>query len=110
MEDGTLKVVSSASAAIVEFEGIDVESGTVAFYDAQGKPLEAWFTSPNKTRFGFLVSSGAYELRPTARRDGDAFALALFETVALEANEWFATLDDLKREMRRRGVNVDHES
>ena len=33
LEDGTLVVHATAAAAIREYEGIDVESGVVRFYD-----------------------------------------------------------------------------
>lgn len=112
IEDGTLDVVSDADEARREYEGVDVESGVIRFYDERGTPLSPRFTVPNR-RGRFLglfpwVSSGVYDLAPDPDTPCDSFALALRETVALAPNRWFASLDELRDTLRARGVPVDH--
>ncbi|HEY9106261.1 MAG TPA: hypothetical protein VIN58_06255 [Roseateles sp.] len=99
LEDGTLEVFLSTAAAATAFEGVDVGAGTVTFYDAQARPLEACFTSPNG-RWGTFVSPGGYELQLATHGDTGAFTGALERTLAMEPNEWFATLDEIKRTLR----------
>jgi hypothetical protein len=110
LEDGTLDVHASAEDAIREYEGIDVESEVVRFYDESGVYLEPRFTTPNRsgTWLGLIrwVESGAYQLVPNAAADTDSIALALHETSTLQPNPWFATLDDVKAALTARGVAV----
>lgn len=112
VEDGTLCVFPNVAAAVTEFEGVDVESGTVHFYDEEGTYLEPRFSSPNQGGqiLGALgwVKSGTYDLVPNAAADQDAFALALHETQLLEPNAWFSSLHDLRAKLRERGVAVDY--
>lgn len=111
IEDGTLEIHEDEASATRAHEGVDVESGTVHFYSEQGIPLAPHFTAPNaRGRWLGLfpwVSSGAYQLVPGVPGDADTFALALVEAVALAPNPWFASLDELKAELRRRGVIAD---
>ena len=108
LEDGTLEVCDGLSEAQRRYEGIDVESGTVTFYNEDGVPLEACFTSPNRHRsfFGLFrwTTSGVYTLRANPHAAQDAFALALHETSALAPNPFFASIDQLKLELSGRGV------
>ena len=110
LEDGTLVVHATPSEATREYEGIDVESGVVRFYDESGIYLEPRFTTPNRMgkMLGLIpwVESGSYELVPNPSADADSFALALHETGALEPNPWFASLDELKATLAARGVVV----
>ena len=111
LEDGTLQILETEAEAQREFEGIDVESGTVRFYDESGVYLEPRFTVPNRRgkTFGLLswVESGAYELVPNPNAQQDSFALALYETAVLQPNRWFASLDELKLALAARGVDVE---
>lgn len=111
LEDGTLVVHESAADAIRQYEGIDVESRVVRFYDESGTYLEPRFTTPNRTgkTLGLFrwVVSGTYELVPNPSAGEDSFALALHETSVLEPNRWFASLDDLKAGLAARGVAVN---
>jgi hypothetical protein len=59
VEDGTLSVYETATDAIRQYEGIDVEDGVVHFYDEKGTYLEPRFSTPNK-RGRFSVSSAGY--------------------------------------------------
>ena len=112
VEDGTLEVFSGTIEARRNYEGIDVESGTVRFYDAMGTFLRPQFTTPNRN--GKLlgpigwVASGTYELVPNKDATEDSFALALYETNTLDPNPWFKSLDELKdlasRRRRLRGL------
>ena len=112
LEDGTLRVFPSATAAASEFDGIDIESSVVRFYDSSGVFLEPRFVSPDRRRgvWGiFNRSRRAYELVPGPSSNEDSFALALYETAVLEPNEWFANLTALKQWLRGYGVRVDDE-
>jgi hypothetical protein len=111
-EEGTLEILADADDARRDYEGIDVEAGVVNFYDERGTPLEARFSVPNR-RGRFLglfpwAESGVFDLVPAPASTGDSFALALFETVTLNPNRWFATMDQLKDTLRERGVKVDY--
>ena len=110
LEDGTLEILEGAADAQCEYEGIDVESGTVRFYDESGVYLEPRFSVPNRSGrlLGLLgrVESGVYDLVPNPEAPQDSFALALYETVILQPNRWFSSLDELKKAMASRGVRV----
>lgn len=110
LEDGTLEVHATPLAATRQYEGIDVESGVVRFYDESGTYLEPRFTTPNRQgkTLGLIpwVVSGTYELEPNPSAEADPFALALHETSVLEPNPWFASLDELKVRLAARGVVV----
>jgi hypothetical protein len=110
LEDGTLVVHESVVDASRQYEGIDVESGVVRFYDESGTFLEPRFTTPNRAgrTLGLFrwVVSGTYELVANPAAGEDPFALALHETSVLEPNRWYASLDDLKATLAARGVAV----
>lgn len=110
LEDGTLMIHESAADACRQYEGIDVESGVVHFYDESGTPLSPRFATPNRTGkwLGLIrwVVSGTYELVPDPASGADPIALALYETSVLEPNRWFASLDELKAALAARGVAV----
>jgi hypothetical protein len=111
VEDGTLEVYETAPLAIRSHEGIDVESGTVRFYDATGVYLEPRFNTPNRKGnllglFGW-VNSGVYELVANPQAGEDSFALALYETATLAPNPWFSSLEQLKSDLAARGVEVE---
>ena len=67
-DDGTLWILEGEADAQRQFEGIDVESGVVHFYDESGTYLEPRFSVPNRTGkwLGILswVESGAFHLVP----------------------------------------------
>jgi len=111
IEDGSVEVFASRESAATKFEGIDVESGTVQFFEADGTSLRAEFTSPNRCGkicgpFGW-VSSGAYTLVPNHESSGEAFALALNQASALEPNCFFSSIENLKSTLRAAGVAAD---
>ena len=111
LEDGTLAVYETAADAIRNYEGIDVESGVVHFFDESGTYLEPRFTTPNRTGkifglFGWVVS-GKYELVANASAVADSFALALYETRSMEPNPWFTSLEQLKSVLSAQGVEVE---
>ena len=111
-EDGGLTVYASAEDATRDWEGIDVESGAVHFYDQSGTYLEPRFTTPNRSGkwLGLFrwVESGSYELVPNPRTSEDPFALALSEARYLSPNKWFGTLEQLKATLSAQGVSVDY--
>ena len=48
-EDGVLEILESAAQACTRYEGVDVDAGAVQFYDADGRPLVARFSAPNRS-------------------------------------------------------------
>ncbi|HWN81002.1 MAG TPA: hypothetical protein VNM87_02795 [Candidatus Udaeobacter sp.] len=111
VEDGTLHVYETAQEAIREYEGIDVESGVVRFYDESGVYLEPRFIHPNQSGkvLGIIkwVESGAYDLVANPAAQEDSFALALYETRVLDPNPWFTSLGELKSVLAAKGVEVE---
>jgi hypothetical protein len=99
LEDGTLRLFPNATAAASAFEGIDVESSVVRFYNASGVFLEPRFVSPETRGLMTMFNRSrrsAYELVPNPSSGEDSLALALYETTVLQPNEWFASLAELK--------------
>lgn len=113
-EDGTLHVLANRRAAAIEYEGIDVESGTVRFFDEDGRSLRPNFVTPNKIKklFGAIrfVESGAYELVADESSADGSFALALHGARLLGPNQWFSSLEDLRKSLKERGVRIERPS
>ena len=110
LDDTTLELHPSREAACAEYEGVDVESGAVRFYDAKGSALEPRFVVPNKTSHVLgmkWVRSGTYELVPSAASGQHGFTTAMRETVALGPNTWFEDLGELKAWLSSQGVAVE---
>jgi hypothetical protein len=101
----------SSAAACSEFEGVDVESGTVVFFDENGTPLEARFTTANASGkiFGPIgwVRSGEYRLVPKTANKDDSLALALFEARYMEPGAEFTSVEQVKNWLRAKGLKVD---
>jgi hypothetical protein len=101
VEDGELCVFPSMAAACTKFEGIDVDSGTVVFFDEAGTPLEAKFNRPNAT--GKILGpigwgrSGEYHLVPKQTDKGDSLALALHEARYIEPGAEFTSIASTSR-------------
>jgi len=110
-DDGGLTIYDSTAEAIRAWEGIDVESGAVHFYDRRGTYLEPRFTKPNRSGkwLGLIgwVQSGSYELVPNPASKEDPFALAVMEARFLNPNRWFSTLEQLKAALSAEGVQVE---
>jgi len=111
LEDGMLHVYETAQEAIREYEGIDVESRVVQFYDESGSYLEPRFIQPNRSGkiLGIFswVASGTYDLVANPAAKEDSFALALYETRVLEPNPWFTSLEHLKAVLAAKGTDVE---
>lgn len=108
-EDASLDVVADVEAARRKCEGLDVESGVYAFYDADGRQLEAVFRVPNRRRslFGGLIrwgDSGVFDLvaHPQARLSPIAGELA--DVVLLEPNPYFDSLEAVHAHLVRIGA------
>jgi hypothetical protein len=96
-EDGFLEVIDSKGLA-QQYEPIDVESRVFVFYDEDGTWLEPNFTRPNRSfLWGWILSQGTFELVRNAVPDAtvDPFEVAIKEAVALKANKYFKTLDEI---------------
>jgi hypothetical protein len=105
LENGTLDVLPDGTAVRRAFEGIDVESGVVQFYDPTGTYLAPHFTKPNRTRrflgiFSWVVS-GEFDLRPDPTAPDDDIWTCLAETSVVNPNPWFANLDAVRQFLRQ---------
>ena len=111
VEDGELCLFSSTAAACARFEGIDVESGVVQFFDGQGTSLEARFSQrpTNDPIFGLIgwVRVGEYQLVPKQVQATDSLALALHEARYMRPTGPFKCIDDVRRWLRDKGLRVD---
>jgi len=100
VEDGSLEIKRDLSEVRRDFEAIDVENLVVEFYDQQGTPLKAVFTKPNRRRkfLGFMlaIEQGEFELHPTDDPTSDPIEVMLDETVALEPNPFFNSLEEIR--------------
>ena len=100
LEDGTLAIHSTIEEVQREYEGLDVESGVVRFYDASGTYLAPIFRTPNRLERHFLlfetVISGEYDLQPAPDANEDPLWVCLVETSHLEPNPYFASLTEVK--------------
>ena len=114
VEDGTLAAYATSAEAIQRWEGIDVESGTVRFYDESGAHLQPRFTVPNRSGKlpGLLgrMQSGTYDLIPNPGAEVDSFALALHEARVLQPNPWFSSLEQLKAALSAKRVPVEFQA
>jgi hypothetical protein len=100
LEDGSLEIKRDLSEVRRDFEAVDVENLVVEFYDDQGGALEPVFTTPNRRHkfLGFLLSleQGEFELRPTQDPTWDPVEVMLAQTVALEPNPFFNSLEEVR--------------
>lgn len=95
-DERTLFVFSSAAAAAVYCEGIDVEAGGWLFWDEAGTALTPEFLTPNY-RDRFTVGSGTYQLVPAPHRPSLTEAITAFDH--LEANPYFAEVSAVRRHL-----------
>lgn len=105
IEDGTLEVLADRAEALSRFEPVDVESGTVVFYDDRGRPLTPVFPHRSERRFlGFRLDSdpGPYEFEPSTDATATPLETALVEAAAMTPNAWFSTLDDVRAHLSAR--------
>ena len=94
LEDGGVMVHDSIADAQRHHEGIDVEDGSVAFFDLKGCRLKARFIEPN-TRSSFVVASGRYELKPE-RDDRESLVAALEAAAYLDPTSLVSSLVELR--------------
>jgi len=108
LEDGMLEIVEDVAEARRRYEGIDVESDVVQFFDENGRRLKPHFTVPNRSGkyFGIIrwVESGVYDLVPDPDPAADSIEIALLETSLMEPNRWFASLEAVKAALREKGL------
>ena len=102
-DDRTLLVLATDAEAIACAEGIDVEDGNWLFFDADGKPLEAVFTTPNK-RGSFWVESGVYVLRPSESASMKSLLDELEDVSAVEGEPPLNTVAEIKKLLTRRST------
>lgn len=81
------------------------------FFDEDGTPLEAKFTTANASGkilgpIGW-VRSGEYRLVPKTTDEDDSLALALFEARYMEPGGEFASVEEVQNWLRAKGLSVD---
>ena len=107
LEDSTLEIIEDVAEARRRYEGIDVESDVVHFFDENGRPLKPHFTVPNRSGkyFGIVrwVESGVYDLVLDPDPPADSIEIALLETSLMEPNRWFASLDAVRAALNAKG-------
>ena len=116
-EDGGLQIVATQSDAIVQCEGIDVQSSVFWFYDENGRPLVPVFDKPvSEKRFLWFfkrVDSGEYHLEAGDADHPlfvDSLSTSMRETKYLEPNPFFDSLDQLIDNLGDRGILDDETS
>jgi hypothetical protein len=112
LDDTTLEICESLEDARRDYEGIDVEAGVYSFFDFAGVPVKAVFIVPNlHSKFLGLIpscSSGVFEFERDSASASHLIATALSNTARLAQNQIFATLDDVRRHLERRGCCMEH--
>ena len=104
-DDRTLLVFATEAEAIACAEGIDVEDGNWLFFDADGKPLEAVFTTPNK-HGSFWVESGVYVLRLAASAFRKTLLDELDDVSAVEGEPPLNTVAEIKKLLTLRSTSL----
>jgi hypothetical protein len=95
-DDKTLMVFPNGSEAIAYCEGVDVEEGNWLFFDGEGNPLDAVFTTPNK-HGSFSVVSGVYILQPSAEVSVKSLLDQLGEVAAVEGKPPLNSVAEIKK-------------
>lgn len=110
-DDSTIELYESEAEAIVAFEGIDVESGVVAFFRDDGTYLAPRFVVPNRTGKHLWLfawsESGTYVLEPAPGQSEDPLWLLLVEHQDLEPRFGISTVSELKTHLAARGAAVE---
>lgn len=102
-EDGMITVHESEADAQRQWEGLDVESQAVVFYDERGIWLKPHFTKPNaESTLGIMVTSGEYRLlaSPEMPPDVDAIEVALAEAAGVEPNPHLNSVSAIREHIR----------
>ena len=94
LDDGGVMVHDSIADAQGHHEGIDVEDGSVNFFDEKGRRLKPQFIEPN-TRSWFAVRSGRYELK-AERDERESLVAALEAAVYLDPTSLVSSLAELR--------------
>lgn len=98
--DGVLTAYPSAEAAESRFDGLEVEDRAWLFFAADGSPLEARFTRPN--RRGAFTVAGVFKLQPALSGKWLQERLEDVKTLAGCDVETVEALADLLQDNRRK--------
>jgi hypothetical protein len=104
-DDKTLMVFPNESEAVAYCEGVDVEEGNWIFFDGEGKPLDAVFTTPNK-HGSFSVVSGVYILRPSVKVPVESLLDQLDEVAAVEGKSPLNSVAEIKKLLTQRSSSL----
>lgn len=111
IEDGTIELHETIEDAALAYEGIDVGSEVVVFYDDSGNYLKPVFSEPNQ--YGSFLGlikwcrSGVYELKIDNASCNEPLWMALAESSSIESSNNFKTIEQLKTHLAARGVLVE---
>ena len=99
-DDQSLTVLENIEQVRVECEGIDVENDLYHFFDEKGLLLKPNFTHQNKKgkNIGIIgwSESGVFELVPTKNQDLSLILNLLENSIFLEENVFFKSLQEIK--------------
>ena len=98
IDDRTLMVFPDEAQAVAYCEGIDVEEGNWLFFNDNGKPLDAVFTTPNK-HGSFSVMSGVYILRQSADVTMKTLLNQLDEISVVEGESPLKTIAEIRKHL-----------
>jgi len=99
LDDGTLAVFADLHDARRDVEFPEIESGDTTFYNERGELLIATFPGRSDRRiFGILITNdpGPFELVLSGTPDESAINIALSRAVALQDNQWFGSLEEVR--------------
>ncbi|MFA6958749.1 MAG: hypothetical protein WC538_23005 [Thermoanaerobaculia bacterium] len=98
LDDQTVCLHETITGVRRNHEAIDVETGSVRFYDDQSRYLQPVFWRPNRFLLGgFLLDQGEYSLEVAPIPSGvRPLRDALNQAVLLEPNELVGSLEELR--------------
>ena len=100
LEGGKVFVFAGVAEALHKFGKYwrDIDAGVVVFYDDDGVWLKPEIQSGPRRWLGLMPGVHGVTLTRSAQLDfTDPLELALFEAASLESNEYFGSLEDLRR-------------
>jgi hypothetical protein len=101
IDDGTLEVFPDIVSVRDQCEAIDVEEGAYHFFDECGRSLRPRIITPvRRTSLPFgvkLMGGGNFDLELAPEIEEGAFDTLLESAIAIEPNQWFASISDLRQ-------------
>lgn len=103
LEDGGVYTFDGADQAFGEFEGIDVESGIVCFFNEFGCPRRPVFDMSNEYGKRFWIfswsKSGIYHLEADGNFEIEPLEMLLAEAQYLDESSEYNSLEDVRNSL-----------